>query len=184
MLEKTLGSPLNSKEIKLVNPKGNQPWLFIGRTAAEAEALILCYMMQRANLLEKTLMLGKSEDRRRRVRQRMRWLNGITASMNMNLRKLWEIVKDRKLGMLHSIGLQELDNLITEQFYIYIYIYIYKYMYAYTHTHTYIILSLLPWFNTTSISHLTIIIALLSLCFYSWLLRVYLQMCVHSNNFK
>ena len=179
MLEKTLGSPLNSKEVKLVNPKGNQPWLFIGRTAAEAEALILCYMMQRANSLEKTLMLGKSEDRRRRVRQRMRRLNGIAASMNMNLCKLWEIVKDRKLCMLHSIGLQELDNLITEQLY-----YIYISICMHTHTHIYVILSPLPWFNTTNISHLTIIIASLSLCFYSWLLKVYLQMCVHSNNFK
>ena len=66
VLEKTLESSLNCKEIKPVNPKGNQPWIFTGRTDAEAEILILCHLMRRANSLEKTLMLGKTEDSRRR----------------------------------------------------------------------------------------------------------------------
>ena len=61
VLEKTLESPLNSKEIKPLNPKGNQPWIFIGKTDVEAEAPILCHLMRRANSLEKTLMLGKIE---------------------------------------------------------------------------------------------------------------------------
>ena len=92
MLEKTLESPLDSKEIKLVNPKGNEPWIFIGRTDAEAEAPILWTPMRRANSLEKTLMLGKIEDRRKRGQQRRRWLNGITDSMHMSLSKLQELV--------------------------------------------------------------------------------------------
>ena len=65
VLEKTLESPLDCKEIKPVNPKGNQPRIFIGRPDAEAEALTLCHLMQRADLLEKILMLGKTEGRRR-----------------------------------------------------------------------------------------------------------------------
>ena len=67
--------PWTVKEIKPVNPKGNQPWIFIGRTTAEAEAPILWPLMQKASSLEKTLMLGKSEGRRRRGRQRKRWLD-------------------------------------------------------------------------------------------------------------
>ena len=66
VLEKTLESPLNCMEIKPVNPKGNQPGIFIGRTDAEAEALILTHLIQKANSLEKTLMLGKNEGKKRR----------------------------------------------------------------------------------------------------------------------
>ena len=76
--------------------KGNQLSIFIGRTDAEAETSILGHLMQRANSLEKTLMLGKIEDRRRRGQQKMRWLNGITDSKDTHLSKLWEIVKERE----------------------------------------------------------------------------------------
>ena len=76
---------LDSKEINPINPKENQPWIFIGRTDAEADAPILCHLMQRAGSLNKTLMLGKMKSRRRRGPQRMRWLDGITDSMDMGL---------------------------------------------------------------------------------------------------
>ena len=73
LLEKTLESPLNFKEIQLVHPKGNQSWLFIGRTDAEAKALILWPPVWRTDSLEKTLLLGKIEGRRRRGQKRMSW---------------------------------------------------------------------------------------------------------------
>ena len=85
VLKKTLENPLDCKEIQPVHPKGDQSWVFIVRTDVETETPILGYPMQRPDSLEKTLMLGKIEGRRRRGRQRMRWLDGLIDSMDMGL---------------------------------------------------------------------------------------------------
>ena len=105
VLEKTLKSLLDCKEIKPVNLKGNQPWILIGGLILKLKLQYFGYLI-RADSLEKTLMLGKIEDRRIRKQQRKRWLDSITNWMNMSLSTLWEIVKARKAlcAAVHGIA--------------------------------------------------------------------------------